>query len=87
MIDLLFMDPIANVGTDTRWKMLGMAIVKQAILDWKESVLALSRPETASPEWLALKRDAEEFLNSSWCEFYSNLDGKTLLRKMKEGRI
>ena len=75
------------VGPVNNWKSLGIAIVRQAVLDWHESSAALRKPATASHEMLELKRDAEHFLNSPWCEFYSGLDGKTILRKLKEGLI
>lgn len=75
------------LGPEERWKMLGISIVAQAVFDWKEAVMKLSKPETASHEMVVQKRSAEMFLRSSKCEFYSGLDGKTLLRKLKEGCI
>ena len=79
--------PIEYLGPDDRWKCLGIAIVKQAIIDWQEATLRLARPETASHEMLMQKRSAEAFLRSQTCEFYSGCDGLTLLRKMKEGGL
>ena len=63
------LDGIGYLGPDDCWKALGICIVRQAILDWNEAV----------------KRSAEHFLSSSACEFYSGLDGPTLLRKLKAG--
>lgn len=81
------MDPVFYAGPETRWKMLGVAIVKQAVMDWKESTMKLAKPETASHEMLKLKRESEKWLESPWVEFYSDLDGRTLVRKLKAGDI
>lgn len=70
------------LGPEERWKALGVAVVRQAIWDWKEAVTKLSKKENAEMD--GQKRSAEHFLSSGLCEFYSGLDGKTLLRKMKE---
>lgn len=81
------MDPVGYLGPEERWKLLGVAIVKQAVVDWKEAHMKLSKIETASKQMLDQKRSAEKFLLSPMCEFYSDCDGRTLIRKMKEGRI
>lgn len=73
----------AYVSPEEAWRSLGVAIVRQAVVDWQETRLALSRPATMTHNVLDLHREAERFLLSPECEFYSNLDGKTLLRKMK----
>lgn len=77
--------PINYLGPEDRWKALGYAIVKQAILDWREASLKLANPWTASSDMNTQRNSAERFLNSQLVEFYSGLDGKTLLRKMKAG--
>lgn len=81
------MDPVPYVGPEERWKLLGIAIVKQAVMDWREATLKLAKPETASLEMKTQKNSAEHFLCSNLVEFYSGLDGKTLIRKMKAGEI
>ena len=73
------------VGPKNSWKSLGVEIVKQAIIDWHVSKIKLARPETASKEYSELFRSAESFLRSSWVEFYSGLDGPTILRKLRDG--
>ena len=75
------------VGPVNSWKALGVAIVRQAMLDFSKYSLECAHPETASSDALKLKRSAEAFLKSPKCEFYSGLDGPTLLRKMKEGKL
>ena len=80
-------DPVFYLGPESRWKMLGVAIVKQAVFDWKNASMKLARPDTASQEMLKLKRESEKWLMSPWCEFYSDLDGKTLVRKLKAGEL
>ena len=72
------------LGPEERWKALGVAIVKQAVWDWKEAVARLNNPDTATREMKEQKNSAEHFLSSSMFEFYSNLDGKALLKSMKK---
>lgn len=75
------------VGPVNSWKALGIAIVRQAIIDYSKYNLACAHPDTATSDALKHKRSAEAFLKSPKCEFYSGLDGPTLLRKMKEGKL
>ena len=75
------------VGPEYSWKLLGAAIVKQAVIDWKEATMLLSKPDTMSAEQLKRLRSAENFLRSPQVEFYSQCDGPTLLRKLKDGEI
>lgn len=75
------------VGPVNSWKSLGIAIVKQAILDWSKCNLECAHPETISRKSLNCKNSAETFLKSPKCEFYSGLDGPTILRKLKEGTL
>ena len=79
-------DPAGFLGPEERWRVLGAAIVKQAVVDWKEAVDKLSKPitEKKEKEMSKQKRSAERFISSNMCEFYSGLNGKTLLRKLKE---
>lgn len=79
-------DPVCYLGPEERWRVLGAAIVKQAVFDWKEAIDNLSKPitEKKEKEMSKQKRSAERFISSNMCEFYSGLNGKTLLRKLKE---
>ena len=79
-------DPVCYLGPEERWRVLGAAIVKQAVFDWKEAIDKLSKPitEKKEKEMSKQKRSAEHFISSNMCEFYSGLNGKTLLRKLKE---
>ena len=82
-------DPVGFLGPEERWRVLGAAIVKQAVFDWKEAVDKLSKPiaEKKEKEMSKQKRSAERFISSNMCEFYSGCDGKTLIKKMKEDCI
>lgn len=78
------------LGPDTPWKLLGISITKQAVIDWRDATLRLARPTISSNsarEYNRIKLSAEHFLSSQLCEFYSGLDGPTLLRKLKRGDI
>ena len=75
------------VGPVNCWKSLGIAITKQAVIDWSTATKKLSASGSKSREDLALKNSCESFLSSSRCEWYSGLDGKTLLRKLKSGEL
>lgn len=75
------------VGPVNCWKSLGIAITKQAVIDWSAATRKLSASGSKSREVLALKNSCESFLLSSRCEWYSGLDGKTLLRKLKSGEL
>ena len=75
------------VGPVECWKTFGIAIVRQTIVDWRYAVLQLAHPEGQSRKLLKLKNSCEAFLKSPKCEWYSGLDGKTILRKLKAGEI
>ena len=82
-------DSNSYLGPDTPWKLLGISIVKQAVIDWRESTLRLAKPlkSNSARDYRRIKLSAEHFLSSHLCEFYSGLDGPTLLRKLKKGDI
>ena len=67
------------VGPVNNWKSLGIAVTKQAITDWHKSVGKKSK------QAVELYQSCIEFFESSVCEWYSGLDGKTLLRKLNDG--
>ena len=75
------------VGPVNCWKSLGIAITKQAVIDWSAATKKLSASGNKSHKDLELKKSCESFLSSSRCEWYSGLDGKTLLRKLKSGEL
>ena len=75
----------AYLGPVNSWKALGIAIVRQAALDYYETRLKLTNPITATQKTKELHDEAVGFLRSTEVEFYSGLDGPTLLRKLKEG--
>lgn len=79
-------DPVCFLGPEERWRVLGAAIVKQAVFDWKEAVNELRKPIANDKErkMNEQKNSAEHFLLSHRCELYSGLDGKMLLKKLKE---
>ena len=79
-------DPLPYIGPEERWKLLGAPIVRQSIIDWKT---AANRLQNVKDDRATLKekRSIESFISSPICEFYSGCDGKTLLRKMKDGVI
>ena len=70
-----------------RWRVLALNIVRQAVVDWREATLNLANPATASHEMLTQQREAETFFRSPWFEVISDMDGRTMLRKMKEGML
>lgn len=79
--------PTANIGPDTGWKLLGIAVVAQAVQDWRLVNDTIKKNGDTSAQKIKLKREAEKFLRSPLCDFYSNLDGKTILRKLQCGAI
>ena len=80
-------DTSVYLGPVERWKMLGTAIVMQAVLDWKEADKKQKNPATDNKEMRELKSSAESFLRSDLVEFYSDCSGRALLRKLKAGEI
>lgn len=70
------------LGVDEGWRILGASIVKQAAIDWHDAYKRLQKSD--SNEMAAQKRSAESFLLSETCEFYSGMDGRSLIRRMKE---
>ncbi|MCR5137973.1 MAG: hypothetical protein K6C12_12970 [Oscillospiraceae bacterium] len=66
------------------YKLLANAIVKQAAKDWRYSARRLCR-NPGNIRAKATKKETERFFRSSWFEMLTDLDGETLLRKLKEG--
>lgn len=78
-------DSTEYLGPVNSWKALGFAVVHQAVLDWREAKLQMSNIATVSHAAYEKLKSAEDFFLSPMCDFYSGLDGKTILRKLKEG--
>lgn len=77
----------AFLGPDERWRLLGAAVLKQAVIDWKDAVRKQKNPKTDNFETEQQLKSAESFLKSPLCELYSNYDGRVLLSKMKRGLL
>lgn len=61
---------------------LGCAVVKQAVDDWHMATKRI-RNGTAKKEHATLKREVERWLRSPWPEFYCDIDGKIILKRLK----
>lgn len=69
---------------DRCYATLGVAVVKQSLLDWRKAKMDIAHCHRVAEARQDIK-DVEKFLASPLPEFYSGLDGTTLLRKMREG--
>ena len=78
---------VGYVGPQDCWKILGVAIVKQAVSDWKEATRLQRNQSTDNIKAKELLKSAESFLRSEDVEFYSGCSGRTLLRKLRAGEI
>ena len=79
--------PEEYYGPEDRWKVLAIAVVKQAVSDWKEMDKRIKSAKTDTADACRIKRSAEKFLLSDDCELFCGCDGRTILRKMKQGVI
>lgn len=70
---------------DEGWQDLANAIVLAAVEDWRRSKFQLTRPSLASKRALDTSRSCERFFISSWFDALTGLDGRTFLRRLKEG--
>ena len=75
------------VGVENAWKTLGVAVVSQAVWDWRYYRMKLTKPSKMSREYMKEFRSCEKFLSSPYPEWYANVDGPTILKKLKEGRM
>lgn len=65
------------------WEGLAAAVVWQACEDYRAAVRALRRhPDSRKAD--ARRREAERFFTSRWFQALSSLDGRRLLRQLKE---
>lgn len=80
-------DIVGYVGPQDCWRILAIAIVKQAVSDWKEATKRQKNQSTDNYEARELLKSAESFLRSEDVEFYTGCNGRTLLRKLRAGEI
>lgn len=69
---------------DRGYQDLATAIVLFAIEDWRYAQLQLRRPSLASKRALEASRSCEKFFRSPWFETLAGVDGKIVLRRLKE---
>lgn len=65
------------------WKILGCAVVHQAIADWESNFEKLIDPKKATADNLRSVLDLESWLNSEMPEFYG-VNGVLILHKLKK---
>ena len=70
---------------DEGWQDLADAIVLKAVEDWRRAKFQLTRPSLASKMALDTSRQCEHFFLSSWFDVLTGLDGRTFLKRLKEG--
>lgn len=65
------------------YERLANAIILQAVKDWRGAMVRLrKRPNNHDAEWI--RNETEKFFLSGWFGVLTKLDGKALLRKLKE---
>lgn len=62
---------------------LANAIILQAVRDWRESVKKLKKRPRYDPA-KQMKEECEQFFLSEWFEQLTSVDGRYLLRKLKQ---
>ena len=70
---------------DEGWQDLAHAVVLQAVDEWRRTRFQLSKPSLASKTALDKNRQCEKFFLSPWFYMLSGLDGRAVLKKLKEG--
>lgn len=75
-------DKYDDSNIDTCYESLRLAIIEQAVRDYKKALLADKRCD----DLLAKRkiRELENFFRGEWFEQLSNLDGKMLVRKTRK---
>ena len=71
-----------NVYSENGWQALGMAIIKQCVDDWRMAQHRAKRPHGDTYENGVMIRECEKFLRSPYPEFYSDVNGGYILRKL-----
>ena len=62
---------------------LANAIVLQAVKDWRSAVRTLKKRPRYDPA-KQMKNECEDFFLSGWFEALTSVDGRMILRKLKE---
>ena len=62
---------------------LANAIVLQAVKDWRSAVRTLKKRPRYDPA-KQMKNECEDFFLSDWFEALTSVDGRMILRKLKE---
>ena len=75
-------DKYADGDIDTCYKSLCLAIIEQAVRDYKKALLTDKRCD----DLLAKRkiRELENFFRGEWFEQLSNLDGRLLIKNVRE---
>lgn len=79
--------PLKWLDPEERWMALGVAIVKQAVVDWKEADRIKKKTGDIPRDVLREKNSAQRFLASNTCEFYCGVEGSAILRMLKGGAL
>ena len=72
-----------DVSMQEAWEDLANAIIIEAVEEYKQDLIHLAR----NPESEAAQRQAarqEQFFYSDWYDTLTNMDGRRLVRKLKE---
>ena len=62
---------------------LANAIVLQAVKDWRSAVRTLKKRPRYDPA-KQMKNECEEFFRSEWFTVLTNVDGRIILKKLKQ---
>ena len=62
---------------------LANAIVMQAVKDWRDSVRKLKKRPRYDPA-KQMRDECERFFRSEWFEQLTDVDGRVILRKLKQ---
>ena len=65
------------------WTGLGVAIVEQAIIDWRTSYIACTHSAMAQHKDKEMLSDCESFFRGPYPEIYTGVQGKHIIKKLK----
>ena len=81
--DAAFSRGLIQMNGLEEYEELGNAVVLRAVDDWRDAIRTLRKhPDHVQAE--RMRRDCERFFLSRWFGFWTDLDGRWLLRKLKE---
>ena len=72
------------MGLEENYQELAIAIIKQAAKDWREAEKRL-RKNPRNRAAAEMKEETERFFHSSYCYGLGGVDGRFILRKLREG--